>query len=418
MDDFVRSFFGCSDKCCSIRDAKQPAMVLMSRVDRSSQKEGAALRRGVHTSSPSRKAEFTNTFTPKKDLPSRPGAADASEGPYDAYASYARPDYESRPASVREPEYGRASSAVKPWPSPIARASNETTSRPASVRREPEYGRASSAAWQNRRHMQQVDEHAPLRKINGPVTLKTVDGSAASRSPSTSPAARSPGAPQTDREIEVPGGGLRIRFEEYMCDVPHRDYDLSPNQPRPGGDAGRGFAQANRQLQTAAPGMIVQHSQTSVQSDLIFRSTPEGKGAQRPVDLYNTTNGNQLSSALEPQLQSNLRSVATVGVAFETLQGPDGNKLFVAAVRKGGPGANAIPPLLVGDLLLKIDNKPIDKFFSTRDALAMLQGPPGTEVQITLCGEGDIKDVILLRQTEASMSDEWIYPMPDKQGIL
>jgi len=41
-----------------------------------------------------------------------------------------------------------------------------------------------------------------------------------------------------DREIEVPGGGLRIRFEEYMCDVPHRDYDLSPNQPRPGGDAG------------------------------------------------------------------------------------------------------------------------------------------------------------------------------------
>jgi hypothetical protein len=36
---------GCSDKCCSIRDAKQPAMVLMSRVDRSSQKEGAALRR-------------------------------------------------------------------------------------------------------------------------------------------------------------------------------------------------------------------------------------------------------------------------------------------------------------------------------------------------------------------------------------
>ena len=40
-----------------------------------------------------------------------------------------------------------------------------------------------------------------------------------------------------DREIEVPGGGLRIRFEEYMCDVPMSDYDLSPNQPRQGGDA-------------------------------------------------------------------------------------------------------------------------------------------------------------------------------------
>jgi hypothetical protein len=41
--------------------------------------------------------------------------------------------------------------------------------------------------------------------------------------------------------------------------------------------------------------------------------------------------------------------------------------------RKGGPAAIAIPPILVGDLLLKIDGKPVDKIHSARDALALLQ---------------------------------------------
>ena len=41
--------------------------------------------------------------------------------------------------------------------------------------------------------------------------------------------------------------------------------------------------------------------------------------------------------------------------------------------RKGGPAANSTPPILVGDLLLKVDGKPVDKIHSARDALALLQ---------------------------------------------
>lgn len=38
---------------------------------------------------------------------------------------------------------------------------------------------------------------------------------------------------------------------------------------------------------------------------------------------------------------------ASVGIALETIQDKDESKVFVAAVRRGGPAANAVPPLLV-----------------------------------------------------------------------
>ena len=59
---------------------------------------------------------------------SRPAAFKSWAGPEDTYASYPRSDYESRPFSIREPACGRASSAVKPRPNPIARASNAPSS--------------------------------------------------------------------------------------------------------------------------------------------------------------------------------------------------------------------------------------------------------------------------------------------------
>ncbi len=46
--------------------------------------------------------------------------------------------------------------------------------------------------------------------------------------------------PFSDREIEVPGGALRIRFAENDKREPNNDYDVSPRQPilNLAGDAG------------------------------------------------------------------------------------------------------------------------------------------------------------------------------------
>jgi C-terminal processing protease CtpA/Prc len=147
---------------------------------------------------------------------------------------------------------------------------------------------------------------------------------------------------------------------------------------------------------------------------------------------------------------------ATVGIALQTVAA---GKVFIAAVRRGGPAAHAVPPLLVrlctdvfaavmsvflllfagvqafrtwlsardltrsaltkvGDMLLSVGDTMCDESVSSQTILQLLEGPAGSSIAISVCGESDVKDVVLQRVPEHELGRGWLYPMPEKFGVL
>ena len=116
------------------------------------------------------------------------------------------------------------------------------------------------------------------------------------------------------------GGGLRIRFEEY-----------SQAHEMPVQSATREEARQKRAVS--------------------FRSTLEETTQHDAQDGRRQARG-AAGAAHIPAYDGDLDAVrrslrASIGIALETIQDKHESKVFVAAVRRGGPAANAVPPLLV-----------------------------------------------------------------------
>lgn len=111
-------------------------------------------------------------------------------------------------------------------------------------------------------------------------------------------------------------GGLRIRFEEYS-------QTAVASAP--------GKSQSTRGIEESV--------NTPHKRQVSFRSTLEDT---LTADVAASVGAS--ASGTVPRSSS-----ASVGLALETVQDKDENKVFVAAVRRGGPAANAVPPLLVSD---------------------------------------------------------------------
>lgn len=69
-------------------------------------------------------------------------------------------------------------------------------------------------------------------------------------------------------------------------------------------------------------------------------------------------------------------------------------------------------------MLLSVGGASVDSSMTSQRAQELLQGPSGSSVAVSVCGEHDIKDVMLVRIPDEDMGEGWLYPMPEKFDVL
>ena len=69
-------------------------------------------------------------------------------------------------------------------------------------------------------------------------------------------------------------------------------------------------------------------------------------------------------------------------------------------------------------MILSVGDQSCDESMSSQNVLQLLEGPVGSSIEVSVCGESDFKTVVLQRVPEHEIGRDWLYPMPEKYSVL